>query len=140
MSETDRKPIWRRMLGKRVQFALDLSVLSAAFAVALLLRFDFAPSSDQWRTALVQLPYVVLLQFAALFVFGVYNFVWRYIGLAEVGAFMKAAGASFLVLLLIRLGMPSLLQDLRVPLSIILMDTLLAFGGVLALRVLRRTI
>ena len=140
MSETDRKPIWQRMLGKKVQFALDLGVLSAAFAVALLLRFEFAPSSDQWRTALVQLPYVVLLQFAALFVFGVYNFVWRYIGLAEVGAFVKAAGASFLVLLLIRLGMPSLLQDLRVPLSIILMDTLSAFGGVLGLRVLRRTI
>ena len=138
MIETDQKPLWGRLLGRKIQFVLDLSVFVAALVLATMLRFEFAPSSDQWQSALIQLPYVVLLQFATLLVFGVYNFVWRYIGLAEVGAFLKAAGLSFLVLLLIRVGMPAFLQYLRVPLSIILMDTMLAFGGVLGLRVLRR--
>jgi FlaA1/EpsC-like NDP-sugar epimerase len=138
MIESDQKPLWGRLLGRKIQFALDLSVFVAALVLATMLRFEFAPSAEQWQSALIQLPYVILLQFAALFVFGIYNFVWRYIGLAEVGAFLKAAGLSFLVLLLIRVGMPAFLQYLRVPLSIILMDTMLAFGGVLGLRVLRR--
>lgn len=138
MIQVDQKNIWTNLLGKKTQFVLDLSVLVAAFVLAYLLRFEFEPSLGQVRMALTQLPYVVLLEFAALFVFGVYNFVWRYIGLMEVGAFLKAAGGSFAVLLVIRLGLHSFLQSLRVPLSVILINTLLAFGGVLALRVLRR--
>ena len=140
MIETDQKPFWGRLLGRKVQFGLDLSMFVAAFVLAYMLRFEFAPSSEQWQAALIQLPYVILLQFVTLFVFGAYSFVWRYIGLAELGAFLKAAGLSFLVLVLIRLTMPGFLQFLRVPLSIILLDTMLAFGGVLSLRVLRRVL
>src|SRR5262249_48362361 len=46
----------------------------------------------------------------------------------------------FAVLILIRVGLPSfILRTWRVPLSICVMDTVLAFGGVLGLRVLRRS-
>jgi FlaA1/EpsC-like NDP-sugar epimerase len=140
MIDADRKPFWAKLLGKKAQFALDIAVLSAAFVVAYLLRFEFSPRPAQVQAGLTQMPYVVLLQFAALFIAGVYNFIWRYIGMAEVGSFMRAAGGSFLLLLLVRLLLPSGLQALRVPLSIIFMDAVLAFGGVLSLRVLRRAI
>jgi len=81
-----------------------------------------------------------LVQFAALFLARIYSFVWRYIGLAEIEAFFKAGLGSFVVLVAARLLLPETLQQWRVPLSIILMDTLTAFGGVLSLRVVRRIV
>jgi hypothetical protein len=58
--------------------------------------------------------------------------------MGEIKAFIKAALISALPILMLRLWLPEDLQAFRVPLSIIVMDTLLAFGGVLGLRVLRR--
>jgi FlaA1/EpsC-like NDP-sugar epimerase len=127
-------------LGRQVQFALDLSVLAGAFVVSYLLRFEFDVPPEQIQASAIQLPFVVLLQFSLLFVTGVYAFIWRYIGMAEVGAFLKAAAGSFLVLTLARLVLPDAVQPLRVPLSIIGMDTVLGFGGVVSLRVLRRAL
>ena len=135
-----RMSVWRRLLSRRVQYALDLTVLVATFLLAYLLRFDFEIPASQMRAVWIQLPYVVLLQFVALAVSGVYSFIWRYIGLAEIWAFGRAAFWSALPVLLLRLGLPERFQDWRVPLSVIVMDTLLAFGGVLAIRVLRRVV
>jgi len=135
-----RAPFWSRLLGRQVQFALDLSVLAAAFVASYLLRFEFDVPPEQIQASAIQLPFVVLLQFSLLFVTGVYAFIWRYIGMAEVGAFLKAALGSFLALTLARLTLPDAVHPLRVPLSIIGMDTVLGFGGVVSLRVLRRAL
>jgi FlaA1/EpsC-like NDP-sugar epimerase len=131
---------WRRFLSRPVQFLLDFVTLSASFWLAYLLRFEFKLSHDTLHVMLLQLPWIVLLQFACLQMFGVYTFVWRYLGMAELSAFIKAAWWSFLPVLLFRLGMPQSFADWRVPLSIIVMDTLMAFGGVVGLRVLRRAV
>ena len=48
--------------------------------------------------ALLQLPYVVLMQLAALALAGVYSFIWRYVGMREVKAFVYAVVWSALVL------------------------------------------
>ncbi len=119
---------------------MDIFTLSAALLLAYMVRFNFSPRRFQAESGLAQLPFVVLLQFSALFVAGVYSFIWRYVGMTEVWAFVKAAGGSLLVLLLFRLWMPDFLSNLRVPLSIILLDTVLGFTGVLSLRVLRRAL
>ena len=129
-----------RLIIKQTQFALDLAMLVAAFALSYFFRFDFAMPGQEYGHAIIQLPYVVLIQLAALLLTGVYAFVWRYIGMAEVRTFVNAATLSCLPVLLIRLMMPTQFQSLRVPLSIILMDTILAFGGVLGLRVMRRAL
>lgn len=131
---------WRRLLSRPVQYSLDLLVLVLAFMAAYAIRFDFVMTPEIGRRMLSQLPYVVLFQFAALNIFGVYSFVWRYVGLAEVGAFLRAAWWSFLPVLVIRLALPSSLADWRVPISVILIDTTLAFGGSLGIRVLRRSL
>ncbi|MGB6846587.1 MAG: nucleoside-diphosphate sugar epimerase/dehydratase, partial [Thermoanaerobaculia bacterium] len=88
----------------------------------------------------IQLPLVVLLQFGVVLLLGIYSFVWRYIGMAEVMAFVRAAVYSAVPLLILRLGLPAQFASWRVPISIILMDTVFAFGGLLGLRVLRRAI
>jgi len=127
-----------RLPVRLVQFTLDLGTLVAAFLLAYLLRFEFEIPPKHLSQAFHQLPYVVLLQFAILALLGVYSFIWRYVGIEEVKTFLYAACGSALPMFALRLGMPEMLQEWRIPLSVIMMDTLLAFGGVLGLRVLRR--
>jgi FlaA1/EpsC-like NDP-sugar epimerase len=131
---------WTRLLNRRLQFLLDVLVLTAAFAVAYLLRFDFAIPPEWLRHVLVQLPFVVFLQFATLNLAGGRSFIWRYTGIAHVKAFLYAAATSFTIILLLRLGLPETFQEWRVPLSVGIIDTLLAFGGALGLRVFRRSL
>jgi FlaA1/EpsC-like NDP-sugar epimerase len=138
-SEKNR-PAVRWLVVKLLQFALDVTALMAAFALVYLWRFDFVIPEQEFRNALIRLPNVVLIQFAALILSGVYMFIWRYTGMAEVKAFLKAAWWSVLLLLIMRLGLPESLEGWRTPISVIMADTPLAFGGVLGLRVLRRAI
>lgn len=133
-------PFWTRLPARRLQFTLDIAVLAAAFGFSYLLRFDFALSDDDRHAALIQLPLVVLLQFLALSLTGVYAFIWRYIGLSDLRAFAWAALASSAPLLALRYGLPSSLAAWRVPVSVIIMDTFFAFGGALGLRLLRRVL
>jgi len=135
-----RRPFWLRMAQRPVQFVLDVSILSATFVIAYSLRFDFSVPQSNVENLLIQLPLVVLLQFSAMQLFGVYSFVWRYIGMAEIQAFLKAAWWSFIAVLILRLGLPDAYGQWRVPLSIIIIDTLIAFGGALGVRVLRRAL
>lgn len=136
-AESDRSWYLRLSL-RRVQFVLDVAVLAGAFAIAYLLRFDFLVPHHERAAALTQLPLVVIVQFLALRVAGVQAFIWRYVGLSEARAFVVAAVLSAVPLLIARMGLPSGLGILRVPLSVIVMDTFLAFSGVLGLRLLRR--
>lgn len=134
-----RRPFWAQHLRSEVQYALDLAILGVAFVLAYLLRFlDVFLPSFYIKALAWQLPAVVLLQLAVLSLTGVYQFVWRYVGLAEVPVFVRAALYSAAPILVLRLSLPESWSLFRVPISVILMDTLLAFGGVLAIRVLRR--
>ncbi len=135
-----RPPIWTRFLYRQVQLLLDLAVLVGAFVFTYQLRFDFQIPEDEAHRMLVQIPLVLLLQFSALALAGIYSFIWRYVGLREMPAFLKAAAFPLIVLLLLRFGLPDIYHLWRVPLSVILMDAPLAFGGVLGLRVLRRVL
>ena len=131
---------WSRLLSRPVQFILDLTVLVASFVTAYLLRFEFVLSEGQVNSLLTQLPLVVGVQISALMIFGVYSFIWRYVGMAELWAFLKAGFWSGLVLLIGRLVLPPPLQAWRVPLSIIFMDTVFAIAGVMSIRILRRAL
>ncbi|HEU4433276.1 MAG TPA: nucleoside-diphosphate sugar epimerase/dehydratase [Pyrinomonadaceae bacterium] len=129
-----------RLLVRPLQFFVDLLVLIAAFTLAYLVRFDFSIPATERAHFLIQLLPVVLFQFVLLRLTGVYTFIWRYVGMAELRTFLRAAFYSAIPLLLMRLLLTEEFQSLRVPVSIILMDTVLAFGGVLGVRVLRRDI
>ena len=128
------------LLTRRVQMACDVVILTGAFIVAYLLRFEFTPPRAVLLGALIQLPLVVPIQFAALNAAGVHSFIWRYVGMRELKAFVSAAAWSSLVLITLRFSLPDRFAVGRVPLSIIVIGTGLGFGGVLALRLLRRSL
>jgi FlaA1/EpsC-like NDP-sugar epimerase len=134
------RPRRRLVTKRRLHVVIDLLVLVASFTLAYLLRFDFELPRAHVEDLLTQLPYVVLLQMAALWLAGVYTFIWRYVGMSEARAFANAALLSALPVLAVRLVLPVSLNDYRVPISICLIDTAIAFGGALGLRVLRRAV
>src|ERR1700687_3206029 len=94
------------LLTRRVQMACDLVILTGSFVVAYLLRFEFTPPRAVLLGALTQLPLVVLLHFAALNAAGVHSFIWRYVGMRELKAFVNAAVWSSLVLFILRFSLP----------------------------------
>jgi FlaA1/EpsC-like NDP-sugar epimerase len=135
------KGLFRRYsLSSGMQVVLDLSVLSTAFVVAYLLRFDFAIPDSELYNFYLQAPAIVLLQFAALSVAGARAPIWRYTGMVHVKSFLNAALAALVLVALARLGLPNAYSGWRVPLSVNFIDCMLAFGGVFGMRVLRRGI
>ncbi|HTC94826.1 MAG TPA: nucleoside-diphosphate sugar epimerase/dehydratase [Terriglobales bacterium] len=123
---------------KRYHVLIDLASLTAAFTISYLLRFDFAIPAREVSAYLRQLPYVVTLQFVALLLSGIYNFLWRYTGLREARSFVTATLYSSLPVLVLRGLLPDSLKFWRVPLSVIFADAVLVFLVVLGARVLRR--
>ncbi len=90
-------------LRRPFQLMVDIAVLGVSFFLAYLLRFEFQLEEYYFDNALNQLPFVVFVQFASLFVVGAYSIIWRYVSLEDIKAFLKAALISGVILILIRL-------------------------------------
>ena len=126
-------------LRRPVQFVADIVILSAAFLIAYLPSFNIQLGEFYFETAITQLPFVVFIQFSSLFLVGAYSIIWRYVSLEDIKAFLKAALISGVILIAVRFLLSLTTFNLwQVPISVILIDMLLAFGGLLGLRVLRR--
>ncbi len=132
---TDR--FW--FLRRPTQFLADVVVLSAAFFVAYLPAINVQLGEFYVDIVMRQLPFVVLVQFSSLFLVGAYSILWRYVSIQDLKVFLKGAVISGAILLILRFLL--IFSDFnlwQVPVSVILIDTVLAFGGLLGLRVLRR--
>jgi FlaA1/EpsC-like NDP-sugar epimerase len=129
--------IW--FLRRPVQFVLDVVILSAAFLLAYLPSINVQLGEYYRDTTLTQLPFVIFIQFSALFLCGAYSIIWRYISIEDLKVFLRAATISGIILFALRFLL--IYSDFRlwqIPISVILIDLVLGFGGILALRVLRR--
>ena len=69
-----------------LQFALDVTILIAAFHAAYILRFDFELPSKELSHENLQMLDVIPLQLLVIRMTGVQRFIWRYVGMAEVRA------------------------------------------------------
>jgi FlaA1/EpsC-like NDP-sugar epimerase len=126
-------------LRRPAQFLLDVIVLSAAFLLAYLPAINVQLGQYYLDTTLSQLPFVIFIEFSALFLSGAYSIIWRYVSIGDLKVFLKAAGISAVVLLSLRFLLSySSFRLWQIPISVILIDIVLGFGGILALRVLRR--
>lgn len=121
------------------QFLVDVTILTGSFFVAYLPAVNIQLGDFYFNTALGQLPLVIFVQFASMFLSGAYSILWRYVGIEDVWIFIRAALISGGILVVFRFIL--IFSDFnlwQVPVSVILIDTVLGFGGLLGLRVLRR--
>ena len=127
---------------KGSQVLIDLLALTIAFLMAFYLRFGEDLSPHYFKLFFFTLPYVVLLQYLVLSLFGVPNFAWRYVNLRDAQWIALSLFTSAAVLVCVRLlsspfgGYSSYLS---IPFSIILGDFILAIAGVVGVRAIRRT-
>lgn len=129
--------IW--FIRRPLQFLADVAVLSGAFLLAYLPAINIQLGDFYLNTALSQLPLVILVQFSALFITGAYSILWRYVSIEDIKVFVRAFALSGIILVTFRFALIFTDFNLwQVPVSVIIIDTVLAFGGLLALRVLRR--
>ncbi|MCC6328850.1 MAG: polysaccharide biosynthesis protein [Acidobacteria bacterium] len=122
-----------------IQFLLDLTILSGAFFLAYLPAINIQVTAFYVDSAIRKLPLVLLIQFSALFLVGSYSIIWRYVSISDLRVFLTAAIVSGGILLVLRFALA--LTDLslwQVPMSVILIDTVLGYGGLVGVRVLRR--
>ena len=134
---TNKRP-FKHLFYAPIQVALDITLLILAFAIAYLLRFDFDIPPKELHNFIVQIPMVLLVQFVALTLAGARSSIWRYTDLEHLKSFVYAALGSLIFVLLLRLTLPAPHAAWRVPLSVNVIDVLLAFGGTYSMRVLRR--
>jgi FlaA1/EpsC-like NDP-sugar epimerase len=119
---------------------LDLSVLSLAFYLAFVCRFEGSLPQQYKELLLYVLPAVLCIKILCFTAFGVQRLTWRYVSLKETQRiFLSLMSATFL-LLAWRLMPPSIVSTslaagTAIPLSVIVIDLLLAFLGAMALRV-----
>ena len=74
-----------------VQFLLDIGVLSIAFFLAYLPAINVQLGNFYLDVAIRQLPFVVLVQFSALFLVGTYSILWRDVSIEDLKVFLLAA-------------------------------------------------
>jgi FlaA1/EpsC-like NDP-sugar epimerase len=130
-----------RYLTRSLQIAVDLLVFSLAFWLAFLFRFEFQIPMYWARVAAVDWPYVVVLSYGILIVFGVPRFSWRYVSIRETARIWFAMLATTAVLVAMRFGFDNLhgpLQFAVMPLSVLASYFVFSFVGLVGIRVTRR--
>jgi FlaA1/EpsC-like NDP-sugar epimerase len=126
-------------LRRPVLFLADVAVLTTAFFIAYFPAINLRLDEFVFETALTQVSFVVFIQVSTLFLLGAYSIIWRYISISDVRVFVYAALISGGILLALRFLLNYTTYNIwQVPISVITIDTILGFGGLLGLRVLRR--
>ncbi len=129
----------RARMTRPLEFIVDFAGLASAFAIAYLLRFDFVlPDQHTLFRIALELPLVVSIQLWTLRVGGAHKFVWRYFSLAETQVFLIIATGSLALLVLVRFAVASALGDWFPPVSLLVVDTIVGFGGLVGLRTVCR--
>ena len=119
--------------------AVHVVLIALAYVGAFLLRFEFAPSSEQWRLFALTLPLLLVIRAGVFAAFHLYRGLWRYVSMQDILAMLRAVTLSSLAFAAsVIAAFPG-----RFPGSILVLDWLLCLalvGGVrLVLRSLRES-
>jgi FlaA1/EpsC-like NDP-sugar epimerase len=128
-------------LNRSLQLALDVAILSLAYWLAFLFRFELNLKSTWFRVLATTWPYVIVLQYAGLLAFGVPRMSWRYVSIGDAARVLVALATSTVVLVAVRLIGPEAGEHLTlfvIPLGVIAMNFVLAFSGLVGIRAVRR--
>ena len=127
-----------RFFRRSLQVVFDLVVLSCAYWLGFLFRFEFSLPSAWLASSLVGWPYVVLIEYALLSALGVPRYSWRYISMREIVTIGAANGLATVILLGLRLALPVVLEVAVLPYGVLCMNFFLCFVGLAGVRAARR--
>lgn len=129
---------------RTIRVGLDVAILTVAYLLAFLMRFDWELSYASFRHFVITAPYVVMFQYAALYVARVPRFSWRFVGLHEVRCITLGLGAATLAFLLVRLVAPQFFEPAGlwrfavIPVGVILINYAMATLGLVGARTILR--
>lgn len=125
-----------RFFARSLQIVLDSTVLSVAFWLAFLFRFEFEIPASQIKLVLINWPYVIALQYFGLWLFGVPRMSWRYMTMRDAVRVLASVTASTTVLVGIRFTLEALTDAtvLFIPLGVLAMNYVLGFLGLVGAR------
>jgi FlaA1/EpsC-like NDP-sugar epimerase len=129
----------RQLIFRRTsQVLIDVALFLFAWVAAYVIRFEGFPPNPYWTQLIVLALVAALARVFLFYVFSVYTIVWRYISIRDAFVVMKAIVPFTAVLLGLRYFAPDTLRLLRVPLSVILIEFLLALLATSGVRMVRR--
>jgi FlaA1/EpsC-like NDP-sugar epimerase len=83
-------------------FFSDAVLVTAAYCLSYLLRFDGDMTASQWLTIRETLPYIISIKLICFFLFGLYRGIWRYTSLSDIrNVFIASAVSSAIIILAI---------------------------------------
>ncbi len=109
----------------------DGAIVLAAYAFALLLRFDFNVPNASWRVFAIAAVFLVAAYAVANGLLGIYRIVWRYAASRDAARLAEAAGIATGVLFAINATLP----ERDIPLSVVVIGGAFAFLGMSGARV-----
>ena len=77
--------------------AVHMVLITLAYLLAYLLRFDFSFPPDQWLRFLRTLPFLLLIRLTVFYRFHLYEGIWRYVSMQDILAMLKAVTLSSLL-------------------------------------------
>jgi FlaA1/EpsC-like NDP-sugar epimerase len=123
-----------RFLSGSFRIAFDIAVMSLAYWVSWLLRFEFAIPDVALDVAVLTWPCAVALQYTVIALFSVPRMAWRYIGIRDVQRVLVASATGSAILLGLRLVDLLPHSGTVVPIGVLAMDFVLVFGGLVGVR------
>jgi UDP-GlcNAc:undecaprenyl-phosphate GlcNAc-1-phosphate transferase len=81
------------------EIIMDLILISVAYFSAYLLRFEGRLINPNLMFFVNTLPWVVIVKAATFYYFGVYQSIWRYVGVRDMMAIVKGATLSALIIM-----------------------------------------
>ena len=125
------------LLHKRrlLEILVDFALLSSAYVIAHLLRFEGVLTYEYQQRVLQSLPVLLVIKVACFAGFGLYRGVWRYLGLTDIIQIFKAVTLSSV---LFSLGLLYLWRFAGYSRAVLIIDWMLTFLAVGGSRVVER--
>ena len=121
------------------RIAIDVGVISVAFWLAYLFRFEFQIPSAIMDGALFYWACIATLQYAGLAAFGVPRMSWRYLNMRDAVYVLIAVAVPTAIVIALRLfHLFPLPRGGVLPLGVVAMDFVLVFLGLVGVRASRR--
>jgi UDP-GlcNAc:undecaprenyl-phosphate GlcNAc-1-phosphate transferase len=85
---------------KLFEVLLDLVLITLAYWISYLIRFEGVSYADNFDTFLKSLPIIIVCQLLSFYLAGVYRGIWQYVGLRDVISYIKGVSlGTFLVVM-----------------------------------------